>query len=176
MHGIYLHDTFPYSVHFPVSVCFAFVSLCDLSVYDSFSVMSSCSPCPYVSTLIPVSVCATLVFLTRIYKPHMSCMSSQFVYQLQLDYYCHSPSACDLSLPPHSILASGNCSTLATLLFGFTHYRKPSRLILQPCNFPVTCGMRIYPPVFEIPGPRQKAGAAHKLMPLSIPPVTSRNL
>ena len=30
--------------------------------------------------------------------------------------------------------------------------------------------------IFEIPGPQQKAGAAHELNPLSIPPVASGNL
>ena len=73
-------------------------------------------------------------------------------------------------------LASGNCSTLVTLLFNFTHYWKPSRHILQLYNFPVTHGMHIYLHISEIPGPQQKAGAAHELKPLSIPPVTSRNL
>ena len=36
--------------------------------------------------------------------------------------------------------------------------------------------MRIYPPIFKIPGLQQKAGAAHELKPLSIPPVTSGDL
>ena len=85
-------------------------------------------------------------------------------------------SACDLSLPPHSILASGNCLTLVTLLFNFMHYRKPSHLTLQLCNFPATHGTRIYLHISEIPGPQQKAGTAHELKPLSIPPVASGNL
>ena len=103
-------------------------------------------------------------------------MFPQFIYQLQLDFYCHSPSARDLSLPPHSTSTSGNCLTLATLLFVFTCLWKPSCLILQPCSFPANCRTRIHLPIFEIPGLRQKAGAAHELKPLSIPPVTSRNL
>ena len=106
----------------------------------------------------------------------MSCMSPQFVYQLRLDFYCHSLSACNLSLPPHSISAPGNCTTLTTLLFDFTCLWKPSHLILQPCSFPATCRMRIYLPIFEMPGPQQKAGAAHELKPLSIPPISSGNL
>ena len=106
----------------------------------------------------------------------MSCMFPQFVYQLQLDFYYHSPSAHDLSLLPCSTSASGNCLTLATPIFVFTRLRKPSRLILRPYSFPATRRTHIYLPIFEIPGPRQKAGAAHELKPLSIPPVTSRNL
>ena len=106
----------------------------------------------------------------------MSCMSPQFVYQLRLDYCCHSLSARDLSLPPRSISASGNCLTLVTLLFDFARYRKPSRLILRLYNFLMTHRMHIYLPLSEIPGPRQKAGAAHELKPLSIPPVASGNL
>ena len=82
----------------------------------------------------------------------------------------------DLSLPPHSISAPRNCLTLTTLLFDFARLRKPSRLILRPWSFPATCRMHIYLPIFKIPGPRQKAGAAHKLKPLSIPPVASENL
>ena len=79
---------------------FAFVSLCDLSVYNSFFIMSSHPLSPYVSASIPVSICATLIFLTCIYKPCMSCMSPQFIYQLQLNYYCHSLLVLDLNLPP----------------------------------------------------------------------------
>ena len=56
------------------------------------------------------------------------------------------------------------------------HHRKISCLILQPCSFPATCRMCIYPPIFERPGPRQKAGTVHELKPLSIPPITSGNL
>ena len=106
----------------------------------------------------------------------MSCMSPQFIYRLQLDFYCHSPSACDLSLPPRSTSTSGNCLTLATLIFVFMRLWKPSHLVLRPCSFPATRRMRIYLPIFEIPGPQQKAGAAHELKPLSIPPVASGNL
>ena len=106
----------------------------------------------------------------------MSCMFPQFIYQLRLNFYCHSPSAHDLSLLPRSTSTSGNCLTLATPIFVFTRLQKPSHLILRPCSFPVNCRMRIYLPIFEIPGPRQKAGAAHKLKPLSIPPITSGNL
>ena len=83
---------------------FTFVSLCDLlSVYDLFSVMSSHPPFLYISTSIPVSVCATLAFLTCIYKPCMSCMSPQFIYQLQFDYYCHSLPMLNLSFLPLNI-------------------------------------------------------------------------
>ena len=106
----------------------------------------------------------------------MSCMFPQFVYQLRLDYCCHYLSARDLSLPPRRTSTSGNCLTLVTLLFDFTHYQKPSRLILRLYDFLTTRRTRIYLPLSEIPGPRQKAGAAHKLKPLSIPPVTSGNL
>ena len=106
----------------------------------------------------------------------MSCMSPQFVYQLRLDFYCHSLSARDLSLPPRSTSTFGNCLTLATLIFVLTHLRKPSHLVLRPCSFPATHRTRIYLPIFEIPGLRQKAGAAHELKPLSIPPVASGNL
>ena len=106
----------------------------------------------------------------------MSCMFPQFVYQLQLDFYYHCPSARDLSFLPRSTSASGNCLTLTTPIFVFTRLRKPSRLILRPCSFPVTCRMRIYLPIFKIPGPQQKAGAAHELKPLSIPSITSGNL
>ena len=94
----------------------------------------------------------------------------------QPDFYCHSLSVRDLSLPPHSISTPRNCTTLATLLFDFACLRKPSHIILRPCSFPATRRMRIYLPIFEIPGPQQKAGAAHELKPLSIPPVASGNL
>ena len=106
----------------------------------------------------------------------MSCMSPQFVYRLRLDYCCHSLSARDLSLPPRRASASGNCLTLVTLLFDFTHYRKPSCLILRLYDFLTTRRARIYLPLSEIPGLRQKASTAHELKPLSIPPVASRNL
>ena len=106
----------------------------------------------------------------------MSCMFPQFVYQLQLNFYYHSRSVRDLSFLPRSTSASRNCLTLATPIFVFTRLRKPSHLILQPCSFPATRRMRIYLPIFETPGPRQKAGAAHELKPLPIPPITSGNL
>ena len=117
---------------------FAFMSLCDLSAYDLFSIMSSRPPCLYVSASIPVSVCVTLIFLTRIYKPHMSCMSPQFVYQLQLDYYCHSLPTLNLSLRLSIFLASGHCLTLKPLPFDFMPNQKlfpqyPMTLRL-PCN------------------------------------------
>ena len=66
--------------------------------------------------------------------------------------------------------------TLATPLFDFALYRKPSRLIPRLCNCLTARRTRIYLPLSEIPGPRQKAGAAHELKPLSLPPVTSGNL
>ena len=72
--------------------------------------------------------------------------------------------------------ASGNCLTLATLFFDFALYRKTSRLILRLYNCLTARRTRIYLPLSKIPGPRQKAGAAHELKPLSIPPVTSGNL
>ena len=72
--------------------------------------------------------------------------------------------------------ASGNCLTLVTLLFSFVHFRKPSRLVLRLYDFLTPRRTHIYLPLSEIPGPRQKAGAAHELKPLSIPPVVSRNL
>ena len=84
---------------------FAFMSLCDLSIYNSVAVMSSHPPCPCISALIPVSICATLVFPTHIYKPHMSCMS-QFIYQLQLNFYCQSPTSCQLKSHNLSIFSS----------------------------------------------------------------------
>ena len=52
----------------------------------------------------------------------------------------------------------------------------PSRLILRLYDFLTTRRMHIYLPLSEIPGLRQKAGTAHELKPLSIPPVTSGNL
>ena len=124
-------------------------------------------------------------YLTRLFNPclfrlaymsRMSCMSPQFVYQLQLDYCCHYLSAHDLSLPPRRASASGNCLTLVTLLFDFAHYRKPSRLIHRLYDFLTARRTRIYLPLSEIPGPQQKASAVHELKPLSIPPVTSGNL
>ena len=72
--------------------------------------------------------------------------------------------------------ASGNCLTLKTLSFDFAHFRKPSRLVLRLYDFLTPRRTRIYLPLSEIPGPRQKAGAAHELKPLSIPPVVSGNL
>ena len=169
-------------IHFlirSVTLCpfpFAFVSLCDLTIHDSVSVMSVCSPIPIRFHLDTWPVCLTLAFPTRIYKSHMSCMFPQFVYQLRPDFYCHSPFTCDLSLPPRSTSVSRNCLTLATSLFIFTRLWKPSCLILRPCSFPATCRTRIYLPIFEIPGLRQKAGAVHELKPLSIPPIAPGNL
>ena len=106
----------------------------------------------------------------------MSCMFPQFIYQLRLNFYCHSPSACDLSLPPCSISTSRNCLTRTILISIFTRLQKPSHLVLRPCSFPVTRRTCIYLPIFEIPGLQQKAGTAHELKPLSIPPVASGNL
>ena len=73
-------------------------------------------------------------------------------------------------------LASRNCSTLEPLPFDFTPTRNYSCSTPRLYNFPATHGKCIYLHIFEIPGPQQKAGAAHELKPLSIPPVTSRNL
>ena len=76
--------------------------------------------------------------LTCIYKSCMSCMSPQFVYQLRLDYYHHSPSACDLSLLPHSI--SGfrklfDSCTSAIRLHAQPETSPPHPLTLQlPCD------------------------------------------
>ena len=134
------------------------------------------SPCPSVSASIPDPFIQPSSFLPRIYKSRMSCMSPQFIYQLRLDYCCHYLSARDLSLPPRRASASRNCLTLVTLLFDFAHYREPSRLILRLYNFLTTRRTCIYLPLSEIPGPRQKAGAAHELKPLSIPPIASGNL
>ena len=96
-----LYVTYLFMIHFP---------LCPL-------VPHACTS--YVSALIPVSVCATqptLIFLTRRYKPRTSHMSPQFIYQLRLNYYCHSLPALNLSLP---LDISGNCSTLEPLPFDF---------------------------------------------------------
>ena len=113
---------------------FAFMSLCDLSVYDSFSVMSSCPPCPYVSTSIPVSICATLIFPTHIYKPHMSCMSPQFIFQLRLDYYCHFPPAHDLSLPPHSISSLWKVKLFDSRTSAFRLHTQPETILMAPSD------------------------------------------
>ena len=138
--------------------------------------MSACFPRPSVSASIPDPFIQPSSFPPHIYKSRMSCMSPQFVYQLRLDYCCHYLSARDLSLLPHRASASGNCLTLVTLLFDFAHYQKPSRLILRLYNFLTARRTRIYLPLSEIPGPQQKAGTAHELKPLSIPPVASGNL
>ena len=102
VHGIYLRDPLPISVHIPVSVSFRILSLYDLSVYDSVSVCPHVSPHPSVSASIPDPFIQPLSFPPCIYKSRMSCMSPQFIYRLQLDY-CHSLSARDLSLPPRSL-------------------------------------------------------------------------
>ena len=105
----------------------------------------------------------------------MSCMFPQFVYQLRLDSIV-TLCPCDLSFPPHSISASGNCLTLATLLSFLSCLQKLSRLILRLCSFQRLIGSAYTRLSLEIPGPRQKAGAAHELKPLSIPLITSGNL
>ena len=102
-------------------------------------------------------------------------MFPQFVYQLRLNYCCLSVCM-QLESSASQSSTSGNCLTLATLLFDFALYRKPSRLIPQLCNCLTAHRMHISLPLSEIPGPRQKAGAAHELKPLYIPPVTSGNL
>ena len=150
MHGIYLHNSFPYSVHFPVSVLFhILVSMQLICLWFVFCYV----PRAHVSTLIPVSVCATLLSPTWIYKPGMSCMSPQFVHQHQLDYYCHSPSpqfvhqhqldyychspsVCDLSLLPCSI------SSLQKL---FDSHTSAIQLLTQPKTFPP------HPPTLQLP-------------------------
>ena len=66
--------------------------------------------------------------------------------------------------------------THTILISVFMRLWKPSRLILQPCSFPVDRRTHIYLPIFEIPGPQQKACAAHELKPLSIPPIASGTL
>ena len=136
MHGIYLW------IHFLIrSVSlylfpFTFMSLCDLSVYNSVSIMSSHPPCPYISTLIPVSICTTLIFPTHIYKPHMSCMSPQFVYQLQPDYYCQSSTrvrlksltsqlGCSMGMGMHGLGMGCNVSTHKPLGFLWVFPRVP---------------------------------------------------
>ena len=105
----------------------------------------------------------------------MSCMFPQFVYQLRLNSIV-TLCLCDLSSPPHSISASGNCLTRSTPLFFLLRLRKLSRLILRPSSLPAALSCAYTHLSLEIPGPQQKAGAAHELKPLSIPLVTSGNL
>ena len=102
-------------------------------------------------------------------------MFPQFVYQLRLDCIV-TLRPCDLSSPPRSISTSGNCLTRSTPLFFLLRLQKFSHLILRPSSFPAALSRTYTHLSLEIPGPRQKAGTAHELKPLSIPPVTSGNL
>ena len=102
-------------------------------------------------------------------------MSPQLVYQLRLDSIV-ALRLCDLSSPPRSISAYGNCLTCSTPLFFLLCLRKLSRLILRPSSLPAALSRAYTHLSLEIPGLRQKAGAAHELKPLSIPLVTSGNL
>ena len=102
-------------------------------------------------------------------------MFPQFVYQLRLDSIV-TLRPCDLSSPPCSISASGNCLSRSTPLFFLLHLWNLSRLIPRPSGLPAALSRTYTHLSLEIPGPRQKAGAVHELKPLSIPLVTSGNL
>ena len=105
----------------------------------------------------------------------MSCMFPQFIYQLRLDSIV-TLRPYDLSSPPHSIPASGNCLSRSTPLFFLLCLQNLSHLIPQPSSLPAALSRTYTHLSLEIPGPRQKAGAAYELKPLSIPLVTSGNL
>ena len=103
-------------------------------------------------------------------------MFPQFVYQLRLDFYCHSPSARDIESSAsqyfhlQKLLDSRN--SVICLHAPPETFLPHSPTLQLPCDL---WDVHI-PAIFEIPGLQQKAGAAHELKPLSIPPVASRNL
>ena len=84
------HDLFP-SGSFPITL-----NLMHIHCHVTCLFLLWFPLCPRVShahMFLPhylVLTCVTLVFLTHIYKSHMSCMFLQFVYQLQLAFYSHS--------------------------------------------------------------------------------------
>ena len=89
--------------------------------------------------------------------------------------YCHSPSVrLEFSASQHFRL--WKLLFRSTPPFFLLRLWNLSRLILQPSSLPAALSRAYTHPSLEIPGPRQKAGAAHELKPLSIPLVTSGNL
>ena len=81
---------------------FAFVSLCDLPVYDSVSICPHISPCPYVSASIPDPFVQPSSFRLAYISPicHVCLLSSYIDFNSTL--LSLSPSVCDLSLLPYS--------------------------------------------------------------------------
>ena len=178
MHGTYLCDSFPYSVHFPVSVSFHIrVSMWLICLWFVL--------CYVLSSLVPIcfhlDTCLHLCY-PHLPDPHMYislvchvCLPSLYInFDSTIIVILHLRSTWVFCLS--IFLASGNCLTLEPLLFDFTPNQKLFPQYQQHYDFPVTCGKHIHLHIFEIPGLWQKASTVHKLKPLSIPPIASRNL